>query len=115
MKKKKDSKKRERERRRNFLSWLSRLPRPFRFGMPKVARPYAAIFAAILAIAYAAPGGLTGVAISSGLGPIHAPAIVAAAPVAAAHVIAQPIAPVVHTAPVVTRTYLTHAALPLHG
>ncbi|XP_035728334.1 uncharacterized protein LOC118444295 [Vespa mandarinia] len=82
-----------------------------------------AVFAAILAVAVAAPGGLTGIAISPGTGPIHAPQVVAAAvPVAAAHVVAQPVAPAVHQTPIVTRTVLNHAAYaapllaaPLHG
>ncbi|XP_020296233.1 cuticle protein 63-like [Pseudomyrmex gracilis] len=82
-----------------------------------------AVFLVILAVAFAAPGGLTGVAISAGTGPIVAPAVAAAPALAlAAHapaVIAQPIAPAVHTAPVVTRTVLAgHAAVPalaLHG
>nr|XP_012215021.1 PREDICTED: larval/pupal cuticle protein H1C-like [Linepithema humile] len=82
-----------------------------------------AVFAAVLAVAFAAPGGLTGIAVSHGIGPIVAPAVVSA-PVAlahaapVAHVIAQPIAPAVHSAPVVTRTVLAgHGAplLSLHG
>ncbi|TGZ55725.1 Neuropeptide FF receptor 2 [Temnothorax longispinosus] len=39
-----------------------------------------AVFAAILAVAFAYPGGLTGVAISHGVGPIVSPQVVAAAP-----------------------------------
>ncbi|XP_012529725.1 uncharacterized protein LOC105832933 [Monomorium pharaonis] len=77
-----------------------------------------AIFAAILAVAVAFPGGLTGVAIDAGLGPIHAPRVaIAAAPLAHAAVIAQPIAPVVHTPAVVTKTVLAgHGlGLALHG
>ncbi|KAK2588581.1 hypothetical protein KPH14_006355 [Odynerus spinipes] len=69
-----------------------------------------AVLAAILAVAVAAPGGLTGIAISHGLGPIHAPAVVSAAVPVAAHVVAQPVAPVVHQTPIVTRTVLNHAA-----
>ncbi|KAF7386893.1 hypothetical protein HZH66_011345 [Vespula vulgaris] len=68
-------------------------------------RYVSAVLAAILAVAVAAPGGLTGIAISPGTGPIHAPQVVSAAvPVAAAHVVAQPVAPVVHQTPIVTRT-----------
>ncbi|KAL6435402.1 hypothetical protein ACFW04_005410 [Cataglyphis niger] len=80
-----------------------------------------AVFAAILAVAFAYPGGLTGIAVSHGTGPIVAPAVVAAPhlALAPAHatVIAQPIAPAVHTPAVVTRTVLAgHGApLALHG
>ncbi|XP_011644596.1 uncharacterized protein LOC105431842 [Pogonomyrmex barbatus] len=75
-----------------------------------------AVFAAILAVALAAPGGLTGVAISHGTGPILAPAVISAAPalsLGGAHVIAQPVAPAVHTPPVVTRTVLAGHGLGL--
>ncbi|XP_018361770.1 PREDICTED: uncharacterized protein LOC108760366 [Trachymyrmex cornetzi] len=67
-----------------------------------------AVFAAILAVAVAYPGGLTGVAISHGLGPIVAPQVVAAAPAIShgAVLLAQPIAPAVHTPAVVTKTVL---------
>ncbi|XP_014608933.1 uncharacterized protein LOC122513725 [Polistes fuscatus] len=82
-----------------------------------------AVLAAILAVAAAAPGGLTGIAISAGTGPIHAPQVVAAAAPVAAHVVAQPVAPAVLQTPIVTRTVLNHAAYaapllhaaPLHG
>ncbi|KAG7190899.1 hypothetical protein KM043_006959 [Ampulex compressa] len=76
-----------------------------------------AVFAAVLAVAVAAPGGLTGIAFSHGTGPIHAPAVIShAAPVYAAHVVAQPVAPVVHAAPIVTRTVLSGHGLALgHG
>ncbi|XP_029156861.1 uncharacterized protein LOC114929476 [Nylanderia fulva] len=81
-----------------------------------------AVFAAILAVAVAFPGGLTGVIVDAGTGPIHAPAVVAPAiaHVAPVHaqLIAQPIAPVVHSPAVVTRTVLAgHGAVPLalHG
>ncbi|XP_076174422.1 uncharacterized protein LOC143150206 [Ptiloglossa arizonensis] len=79
-----------------------------------------AVLAAILAVATAAPGGLTGIVADHGIGPITAPLVLshAAAIAPAAHVIAQPVAPIVHTAPVVTKTVLTAAPLPLlsaHG
>ncbi|XP_026825993.1 uncharacterized protein LOC113562077 [Ooceraea biroi] len=77
-----------------------------------------AVFAAILAVAFAAPGGLTGVSIEHpAIGPIVAPAHVVAAPALSygAHVIAQPIAPVVHSPAVVTKTYLAGHGLALHG
>ncbi|XP_018349562.1 PREDICTED: uncharacterized protein LOC108752889 [Trachymyrmex septentrionalis] len=76
-----------------------------------------AVFAAILAVAVAYPGGLTGVAISHGLGPIVAPQVVAAAPAIShgAVVLAQPIAPVVHTPAVVTKTVLAGHGFALHG
>ncbi|KMQ97939.1 protein kinase [Lasius niger] len=79
---------------------------------------FQAVFAAILAVAFAYPGGLTGIAVSHGLGPIVAPAVVSAPVALASHatVIAQPIAPAVHTPAVVTRTVLAgHGGLALHG
>ncbi|XP_077263841.1 uncharacterized protein LOC143898332 [Temnothorax americanus] len=77
-----------------------------------------AVFAAILAVAFAYPGGLTGVAISHGVGPIVSPQVVAAPALSVGHaaVIAQPIAPAVHTPAIVTRTVLAgHGGLALHG
>ncbi|CAK9824225.1 hypothetical protein ANTRET_LOCUS2426 [Anthophora retusa] len=78
-----------------------------------------AVLAAILAVATAAPGGLTGIIADHGVGPITAPLIVShAAALPAAHaVIAQPVAPIVRTAPIVTKSVLTAAPLPLlsHG
>ncbi|EFN65383.1 Orexin receptor type 2 [Camponotus floridanus] len=77
-----------------------------------------AVFAAILAVAFAYPGGLTGVAVSHGTGPIVAPAVVShAAPVAVApvHVVAQPVAPAVHVAPVVTKTVVAAHAVPAYS
>ncbi|CAL7937543.1 unnamed protein product [Xylocopa violacea] len=78
-----------------------------------------AVLAAVLAVAAAAPGGLTGIVADHGIGPITAPLVVGhAAPLAAAHVIAQPVAPIVRTAPIVTKSVLTAAPLPLlsaHG
>ncbi|XP_017879455.1 uncharacterized protein LOC108624568 [Ceratina calcarata] len=77
-----------------------------------------AVLCAILAVAVAAPGGLTGIVLDHGVGPITAPLVVAHAAPAPAHVIAQPVAPAIHSAPIVTKTYLTHAALPVlsaHG
>ncbi|XP_043278063.1 uncharacterized protein [Venturia canescens] len=77
-----------------------------------------AVLAAVLAVAAAAPGGLTGVQVSHGLGPIHAPQVVSHAHQSYAHVVAQPVAPVVHAVPIVTHTVLnSHApALALgHG
>ncbi|KAM0727267.1 hypothetical protein ACS0PU_006599 [Formica fusca] len=88
-----------------------------------------AVFAAILAVAFAYPGGLTGYAVSYGAGPISAPAVVKSAPVllkaapvialaapAPVHatLIAQPYAPAVHTPPVLTSTYISKAPLALH-
>ncbi|XP_012142573.1 uncharacterized protein LOC105662699 [Megachile rotundata] len=77
-----------------------------------------AVLAAILAVATAAPGGLTGIVGDHGIGPITAPVVLSHAPaLAAAHVIAQPVAPIVRTAPIVTKAVLTAPALPLlsHG
>lgn len=78
-----------------------------------------AVLAAILAVATAAPGGLTGIIADHAVGPITAPLVLShAAPLAAAHVIAQPVAPVIRTAPIVTKSVLTAAPLPLlagHG
>ncbi|XP_066582578.1 uncharacterized protein [Prorops nasuta] len=100
-----------------------------------------AVLAAVLAVAVAAPGGLTGIVLDHGLGPIHAPQVIShSAPVAAhvvhqpvvhqqpivqsvahvvhepVHVVHQPIAPVVHRQPIVTKTVLTHPVFPLvHG
>ncbi|XP_017796304.1 PREDICTED: uncharacterized protein LOC108577638 [Habropoda laboriosa] len=76
-----------------------------------------AVLAAILAVATAAPGGLTGIVADHGIGPITAPLVVSHAALPAAHVIAQPVAPIVRTAPIVTKTVLTAAPLPLlsHG
>lgn len=76
-----------------------------------------AVLAAILAVATAAPGGLTGIVTDHGIGAIHAPLVVSAAALPAAHVIAQPVAPIVRTAPIVTKSVLTAAHLPLlsHG
>ncbi|XP_018299797.1 uncharacterized protein [Mycetomoellerius zeteki] len=76
-----------------------------------------AIFAAILAVAVAYPGGLTGVAISHGLGPIVAPQVVAAAPAIShgAVLLAQPAAPAVHTPAIVTKTVWSGHGLALHG
>ena len=68
-----------------------------------------------MAVAAAFPGGLTGVVLDHGLGPIHAPQVVSHA-VSHAHVIAQPVAPVVHAAPIVTRTVInTHGLALGHG
>ncbi|XP_003401598.1 flagellar hook-length control protein-like [Bombus affinis] len=79
-----------------------------------------AVLAAVLAVATAAPGGLTGIIADHATGPITAPLVVshAAALAPAAHVIAQPVAPIVRTAPIVTKSVLTAAPLPLlsaHG
>ncbi|KAK0082598.1 hypothetical protein PV325_010144 [Microctonus aethiopoides] len=69
------------------------------------------VLAAVLAVAAAAPGGLTGIVVDHGLGHIRAPQIISHAPVHhAVHVVHQPIAPIVHTAPIVTKT-----VLPSHG
>ncbi|XP_014479467.1 PREDICTED: uncharacterized protein LOC106746867 [Dinoponera quadriceps] len=67
-----------------------------------------AVFAAILAVACAAPGGVTGVVVRHELGGIAAPAVVGHGPLLAhgAAVIAQPVAPIVHAPPVVTKTIL---------
>ncbi|XP_070160730.1 uncharacterized protein [Polyergus mexicanus] len=87
-----------------------------------------AVFAAVLAVAFAYPGGLTGYSVSYGAGPISAPAVVKAAPTlikapvialaapAPVHaaVIAQPLSPVVHSPPVLTSSYVAHAPLGLH-
>ncbi|XP_015602127.1 uncharacterized protein LOC107271061 [Cephus cinctus] len=77
-----------------------------------------AVLAAILAVAVAAPGGLTGIPISHGYGPVHAPNVISVAPAhVATHVVAQPVAPVVHVAPIITRTVLNghgHGLLGLH-
>ncbi|CAD1480369.1 unnamed protein product, partial [Heterotrigona itama] len=72
-----------------------------------------AVLVAILAVATAAPGGLTGIVADHGIGPIHAPLVVSHAAPAVAHVIAQPVAPIVRTAPIVTKSVLAHAPLPL--
>ncbi|XP_076677265.1 uncharacterized protein LOC143373685 [Andrena cerasifolii] len=75
-----------------------------------------AVFAAILAVAVAAPGGLPSIrGIGDlGLGPIQAPVITShAVSLPAAHVAVQAIAPLVHTAPIVTKNVLTAAPLPL--
>ncbi|XP_051157359.1 uncharacterized protein LOC127279186 [Leptopilina boulardi] len=69
-----------------------------------------AILSAILAIATAFPGGLTGIVLNHDLGPIHTPQVISHGHVSHPHIIAQPIAPVVHSAPIVTRTFL-----PSHG
>ncbi|XP_011872948.1 PREDICTED: cuticle protein 64 [Vollenhovia emeryi] len=80
-----------------------------------------AVLAAILAVACAAPGGLTGLTYSGhSLGPIAAPAVISHAPALSlgAHVVHQPIAPVVHSPPIVTKTVLTGHGLGLglgHG
>ncbi|XP_003484802.1 flagellar hook-length control protein-like [Bombus impatiens] len=78
-----------------------------------------AVLAAVLAVATAAPGGLTGIIADHATGPITAPLVVSHAALApAAHVIAQPVAPIVRTAPIVTKSVLTAAPLPLlsaHG
>ncbi|XP_034938291.1 uncharacterized protein [Chelonus insularis] len=67
------------------------------------------VLAAVLAVAAAAPGGLTGVVLDHGLGHIHAPAVISHA-ASHPHVVHQPVAPVVHRAPIVTHTVLnTHA------
>lgn len=78
-----------------------------------------AVLAAILAVAVAAPGGLPGIIADHSIGPITAPLVVShAAPLVAAHVVAQPVSPIVRTAPIVTKSVLTAAPLPLlsvHG
>ncbi|XP_054008711.1 flagellar hook-length control protein-like [Hylaeus anthracinus] len=79
-----------------------------------------AVLAAILAVATAAPGGLTGIVPDHAIGPIQAPLVLGAAAVAApvAHVISQPVAPIVRTPAIVTKSVLTAAPLPLlsaHG
>lgn len=86
-----------------------------------------AVLAALLAVAVAAPapGGLTGLVLDHGLGPIHAPRIVSHAPIhSAVHIVAQPVAPVVHAAPIITKTIipshgpiiaLGHGYGPVHG
>ncbi|XP_012283009.1 uncharacterized protein LOC105701140 [Orussus abietinus] len=75
-----------------------------------------AVLAAVLAVAVAAPGGLTGVPFSYGHGAIVAPNVISHAPAVAAHVVAQPVAPIVHAAPIVTRTVLpSHGSLLLGG
>ncbi|XP_011691916.1 PREDICTED: uncharacterized protein LOC105452486 [Wasmannia auropunctata] len=108
-----------RRRNRHKLTYFRVTSNPQPITMFKLA-----VFVAILAVAFAAPGGLTGVAISSGLGPITAPQVIAAGPAIShgAVVLAQPIAPAVHTAPVVTRTVLAGhglgigiGGLALHG
>ncbi|XP_033218671.1 uncharacterized protein LOC117174088 [Belonocnema kinseyi] len=74
-----------------------------------------AILAAVLAVAAAFPGGLTGVVLDHGLGPIHAPQVISHA-VSHAHVIAQP-APVVHQvhqAPLVHHVPVVHQAPVVH-
>ncbi|XP_053977654.1 uncharacterized protein LOC128875791 [Hylaeus volcanicus] len=78
-----------------------------------------AVLAAILAVATAAPGGLTGIVPDHAIGPIQAPLVLGAAVAApVAHVISQPVAPIVRTPAIVTKSVLTAAPLPLlsaHG
>ncbi|XP_063982048.1 uncharacterized protein LOC135165050 [Diachasmimorpha longicaudata] len=70
-----------------------------------------AVLAAVLAVAVAAPGGLTGLVLDHGLGHIRAPQVIAHAPVQhVAHVVHQPVAPIVHNTPIVTRTVLSSHA-----
>ncbi|XP_074114593.1 uncharacterized protein LOC141537484 [Cotesia typhae] len=67
------------------------------------------VVAGVLAVAAAAPGGLTGIHIDHGLGPIHAPHIFSHVDHHAhAHVVhsAPAVAPQVHVAPIVTKTVL---------
>lgn len=64
----------------------------------------------------AAPGGLTGLVLDHGVGSIHAPNVISSAHIAPAHVVHQPIAPIVHSWPIVTRTVLpAHHGVVSHG
>ncbi|XP_012258772.1 uncharacterized protein LOC105687576 [Athalia rosae] len=74
------------------------------------------VLAAVLAVVAAAPGGLTGVPISYGHGPIVAPHVIAApAVIKTAHYVHQPIAPIVHSPPIVTKTVLAGHGLGVVG
>ncbi|XP_076630381.1 uncharacterized protein LOC143346295 [Colletes latitarsis] len=79
-----------------------------------------AVLAAVLAVATAAPGGLTGIVADHAIGPIQAPLVLGAAVAAPAHAViaAQPVSPIVRTPAIVTKSVLTAAPLPLlaaHG